>query len=48
MFFIKLLLLTGGEEKFALTFSYLNKKILAYYSNSTVQAANLKTCQPKT
>jgi hypothetical protein len=39
MFFIKPLLLTGGEQKFALTFSYLNKINLAYYSNNNVQAA---------
>ncbi len=39
MFFKKQLLLTAGEQKFALTFSYLNKKNLAHYSVTVLQAA---------
>ena len=38
------LLLMVGEQDFALTFSYLNKIKLAYYSNNNVQAAS-KPCE---
>ncbi len=40
-------LLMVGEQNFALTFSYLKKKKLAYYSNNNIASSHLKTCSQK-
>ena len=46
MFFKKLDLLSFGEQKIALTISYLNQQKLAYYSNNIIQA-DKKTLPPR-